>query len=370
MLGLQWGMLSSSSAGAKQYSLPHLADRAQVRQLPVGRRRFDASTAPNDQAYAVESWGLIRDWIKAGVTAYSAWNMVLDTVGNGIDTTRVWPQNALLTVDTASKTLNVTPAYYVFRHLSQFVDAGRQGRRDQRRRRGRRSRTRTAASSPSCTTPARAKTMIVAAAGKKLQFAMPGQRMGHRRLAMTNAVDVPTKQRAARRIVDHDRGPLCDRVQHLGEAMSNKNLKKPLLLLMTVGFAAAAGCRLSPPKSMDQGEGGVCIEDPEFVVADGGVAAADSDAARVPIDNVVMPVSCTGATYPDVKLNYVEPYAPAPEMLTAVNMTVATMPLPDKVKQMQGTLYGDAFHTQFNDIQRSQNTTEFVAGGTATPPAA
>ncbi len=40
-------------------------------------------------------------------------------------------------------------------------------------------------------------------------------------------------------------------------------------------------------------------------------------------------------------------------------MTVATMPLSDKAKQMQGTLYGDAFHTQFNDIQRSQNTTEF-----------
>jgi glucosylceramidase len=38
--------------------------------------------APNDQAYAVESWGLIRDWIKAGVTAYSTWNMVLDTVGS------------------------------------------------------------------------------------------------------------------------------------------------------------------------------------------------------------------------------------------------------------------------------------------------
>ena len=81
-------------------------------------------------------------------------------------------------------------------------------------------------------------------------------------------------------------------------------------------------------------------------------------------------MSCNGATYPDVKLNYVEPYAPAPETLTAVNMTVATMPLSDKAKQMQGTLFGDAFHTQFNDIQRSQNTTEFVAGGTATPPAA
>ena len=29
-----------------------------------------------------------------------------------------------MTVDTATNTLNVTPAYYVFRHLSQFVAPG------------------------------------------------------------------------------------------------------------------------------------------------------------------------------------------------------------------------------------------------------
>jgi len=82
------------------------------------------NVAPNDHAYAVESWGLIRDWIKVGVTAYSTWNMVLDTAGLSIDTTRVWPQNALLTVDTAARTLNVTPTYHVFRHCSQFVAPG------------------------------------------------------------------------------------------------------------------------------------------------------------------------------------------------------------------------------------------------------
>ena len=98
VLGYQWGMMGSV-AGAQAYNRPDLADRAQVRQLSVGDA-VRRDPAPNDQAYAVESWGLIRDWIKAGVTAYSAWNMVLDTVGIGIDTTRVWPQNALLTVDT------------------------------------------------------------------------------------------------------------------------------------------------------------------------------------------------------------------------------------------------------------------------------
>ena len=57
---------------------------------------------------------------------------------------------------------------------------------------------------------------------------------------------------------------------------------------------------------MDQGEGGVCIEDPELVAVDGGVAAGTIPTpAPCPIDNVVMPVACSGATWPDVKLNYV-----------------------------------------------------------------
>ena len=48
--------------------------------------------------------------------------MVLDKGGLGIDDTRKWPQNALLVAD--SGTLTQTPAYYVYRHISQFVDPG------------------------------------------------------------------------------------------------------------------------------------------------------------------------------------------------------------------------------------------------------
>jgi glucosylceramidase len=110
-------------ASAESYNLPVWQTEHKCGNYPWAKP-FNANLAPNDQAYAAESWGLIRDWIKAGVTAYSAWNMVLDTVGVGIDTTRVWPQNALLTVDTSAKTLNITPTYHVFRHLSQFVDPG------------------------------------------------------------------------------------------------------------------------------------------------------------------------------------------------------------------------------------------------------
>jgi glucosylceramidase len=122
VLGFQWGMQSDVAAD-ERYDLPIWQTEHRCGNYPW-ETPFDATIAPNDQAYAVESWGLIRDWIKSGVSAYSAWNMVLDTAGVGIDSTRVWPQDALLTVDTSTRTLNVTPAYYVFRHLSQFVATG------------------------------------------------------------------------------------------------------------------------------------------------------------------------------------------------------------------------------------------------------
>ena len=55
--------------------------------------RYNANKPQNDHLYGEESWQLIRDWIVSGVNAYSAWNMVLDTIGKSLD---AWPQNALL----------------------------------------------------------------------------------------------------------------------------------------------------------------------------------------------------------------------------------------------------------------------------------
>jgi glucosylceramidase len=83
--------------------------------------RYSASMPQNDHLYGEESWQLIRDWIVAGVNSYSAWNMVLDTVGMSLGN---WPQNALLVVDRSAKQLIVTPAYYAFRHFSQYIGVG------------------------------------------------------------------------------------------------------------------------------------------------------------------------------------------------------------------------------------------------------
>jgi glucosylceramidase len=171
VLGFQWGMLGKV-ADAKMFHLPVWQTEHKCGNYPW-EQPFEVSRAPNDHAYAVESWGLIRDWIKAGVTAYSAWNMVLDTVGVSIDTTRVWPQNALLTVDTAARTLNITPTYYVFRHFSQFVLPGAKVVATS-------GGDAVAFRNPDGGTvvvaynPAAAKAMILAVAGRKLQLAMPG----------------------------------------------------------------------------------------------------------------------------------------------------------------------------------------------------
>jgi glucosylceramidase len=85
------------------------------------KSRYDTTKAQNDHLYGEESWQLIRDWIVSGVNSYSAWNMVLDTVGKSLDG---WPQNALLVVDRTAKTLTATAAYYAFRHYSRYIAPG------------------------------------------------------------------------------------------------------------------------------------------------------------------------------------------------------------------------------------------------------
>lgn len=119
--GVQWN-LQAAVAGLAQkapvWQTEHKCGNYNFSTPYWDQSRYDANKPQNDHLYGEESWQLIRDWIVAGVNAYSAWNMVLDTVGKSLDN---WPQNALLTVDRSAKKLNITPAYYAFRHFSQYI---------------------------------------------------------------------------------------------------------------------------------------------------------------------------------------------------------------------------------------------------------
>lgn len=124
-VGLQWGMQQHLGYYLQQ-GLTVMQTEHQCGNFPPTPRsqQYESSPAPNDHAYALESWGLLYNWINGGANAYLAWNMVLDTFGTNLDAVRPWNQNALLAVDETAGTLKITPTYYLFRHLSQYVEPG------------------------------------------------------------------------------------------------------------------------------------------------------------------------------------------------------------------------------------------------------
>jgi len=119
-IGVQWGMSESGPVN----TLKGLAGGIPLwlSETKCGGTIGSTAPAPNDFNYGRDTWGYITSAIKNGLTAYNAWNMVLDRGGLGIDDTRKWPQNTLLVADAG--TITATPAYYVFRHFSQFVAPG------------------------------------------------------------------------------------------------------------------------------------------------------------------------------------------------------------------------------------------------------
>ncbi len=177
--GAQWGVLGAVVAGSYDFGgLPIWATEHKCGNYPwnpTGFPAYNSTQAPNDLPYGVESWGYIRDAITKGkVTSYSAWNMVLDKDGLGNDTTREWKQDSLLVVNGGK--IVKTPAYWVFRHSSQFAAPG-----------GKVVATTSGSGIESfgfknsdgglvavIYNTGSAKTAIVSIAGKKLSFAMPG----------------------------------------------------------------------------------------------------------------------------------------------------------------------------------------------------
>jgi glucosylceramidase len=122
--GVQWNLqaaVAELAETAPVWQTEHKCGNYNFSTPYWDQSRYDPNQPQNDHLYGEESWQLIRDWIVSGVNSYSAWNMVLDTFGKSLDN---WPQNALLTVDREARALIVTPAYYAFRHFSQYIAPG------------------------------------------------------------------------------------------------------------------------------------------------------------------------------------------------------------------------------------------------------
>jgi glucosylceramidase len=126
--GLQWNMMQSGAiipSAAASSNLPKWQTEHKCGNYSWGGaaygQTYNSSKAPNDFGYAEESWGNIHDWLNAGVSVYSAWNMVLDPAGMSVAN---WPQETLIVADPSAKQLTPKPAYYAFRHFSQYTQPG------------------------------------------------------------------------------------------------------------------------------------------------------------------------------------------------------------------------------------------------------
>lgn len=118
-IGVQWSQDQYVPGYVSSYGVPVMQTEHRCGNFPANGD-LNPGPAPNDDAYARESWGYIAHYIRQGVSHYMAWNMVLDPGGRNLDQVRPWAQNALLVA--GGNSLTVTPTYYVFRHVAQYVD--------------------------------------------------------------------------------------------------------------------------------------------------------------------------------------------------------------------------------------------------------
>ncbi|HVZ89244.1 MAG TPA: glycoside hydrolase family 3 N-terminal domain-containing protein [Polyangia bacterium] len=135
--------------------------------------------------------------------------------------------------------------------------------------------------------------------------------------------------------------------------------------LYGAGLLAAPACSLPPPKGFGSPpDGGIGVGACPAVNtagpdggADGGPTTGTGVTVSGDVTNVVTPVACAAVgANPNAIDKYSQGYKQDPGVLMQVQTTLTTMSLADEATQMRGMPYGSAGATQFNDIQRSEDT--------------
>jgi glucosylceramidase len=99
--------------------------------LPAIHREFPAliiyqseqecGDGTNNWSYTGYCWQLMKHYFRSGASAYMYWNISTETGGLS---TWGWAQNSLVSVDPGAKTYCFNHDYYLFKHLTHFVDVG------------------------------------------------------------------------------------------------------------------------------------------------------------------------------------------------------------------------------------------------------
>ncbi len=75
----------------------------------------------NDWTSLDRSWKSMIHYFNHGAGSYMYWNMILDETGKSA---WGWPQNSMIIVDSKTKEVTYTDEFYLFKHLSHFVQPG------------------------------------------------------------------------------------------------------------------------------------------------------------------------------------------------------------------------------------------------------
>lgn len=111
-IGVQW-------AGRRAIPFIHHAHP----KLAVYQTEQECGDGKNDWHFARYSWTMMKQYLQAGANAYSYWNIATPAGGAS---SWGWPQNSLISVDLKTGRHTVNPDYYIFKHLSHYVQPGAQ----------------------------------------------------------------------------------------------------------------------------------------------------------------------------------------------------------------------------------------------------
>jgi glucosylceramidase len=90
-------------------------------ELALYQTEQECGDGKNDWRYCRYAWTLMKHYLRNGASAYLYWNIALKK--GGISRWG-WAQNSLVTVDPQARSYELTPEYYLMKHLSACVRPG------------------------------------------------------------------------------------------------------------------------------------------------------------------------------------------------------------------------------------------------------
>ncbi len=109
-VGMQW---------AGKNALP--AVHREFPELAIFQSEQECGDGKNAWSYTGYCWQLMKHYLRSGASGYMYWNISTNLSGKS---SWGWAQNALVSVDTETKTYRFNHDYYLLKHLTHFVDLG------------------------------------------------------------------------------------------------------------------------------------------------------------------------------------------------------------------------------------------------------